>query len=242
MPNNNIDISIVIPAYNEEKFITICLDSLVNQKTSKKFEVIIVDNNSTDDTRKVAEKYRNKLNLKVISEKKKGRGAARSAGFKAAQGELIFSTDADTKVPTDWIEVLSGFFKKDNIVAVTGTCKMIDCSWITNMFLNTFQPKIMFLYRLFYGYYWLSGFNFAIRRSVYKESGGFNPNLNAHEDIELGLKVKNLGDVYFFKNLPVVVSGRRFKKGFLKATFAYIQTVIDYSLFRKKTVYLEDVR
>lgn len=235
-------VSIVIPAFNEERYIADCLESLVRQKTTKKFEVIVVDNSSTDNTVKVLQKYKDKLDLKIVSEKKKGRGAARGTGFRTARGELIFSTDADTIVPIDWIDVLSSHFKKENIIAVTGTCRIEDCSWITNIFLNAFQPRIMLLYRLIFGYYWLSGFNSAIRKSVYRESGGFNPNLNAHEDIELGLKVKNIGDVYFFNNLPVVVSGRRFKEGIIKTTLSYVKTMVDYSLLRKRTAYLEDVR
>lgn len=243
MPNNNhIDISVVIPAFNEEKFISICLDSLVHQKTGKKFEVIIVDNNSTDETGKIAEKYRKKLNLKVISEKIKGRGAARSAGFKIAKGEIILGTEADTIVPANWIDELSDQFTDKKIIAVTGTCRFGDCSFIAKIFMNILQPSGMFLFKIIFGYYWLSGFNFAIKGSAYIKSGGFNPELNTHDDVELGMKVNTIGYVKFINNLPVLVSGRRFKNGLFRGLYSYIRPFIEYFLFNKKSIYLDDIR
>lgn len=70
-------ISVIIPAYNEEQNITRCLNALTVQKTNKKFEVILVDNNSTDGTVELANKFNNKLNLKIVTETKKGRSPAR---------------------------------------------------------------------------------------------------------------------------------------------------------------------
>ena len=82
-------ISVVVPAYNEEKQIEKCLDSLVNQSTTQKFEVIIIDNNSNDKTAEIAKKYEKILNLKIFMQKIKGRGAARQKGFYQANGEII---------------------------------------------------------------------------------------------------------------------------------------------------------
>ena len=69
----NFDVTIVIPAFNEEKYLASCLDSLVNQKTNLKYEVIVVDNNSTDRTAKIASSFKNRMNIRVIFEKKQGR-------------------------------------------------------------------------------------------------------------------------------------------------------------------------
>ncbi|MBI3255845.1 MAG: glycosyltransferase [Candidatus Andersenbacteria bacterium] len=96
-------ISIVIPAYNEAQAISKTLASLVAQDFSGEFEVIVVDNNSSDGTAQVAKAFQDKLNLKVIHEPHQGRGAARAAGFAAAQSRIICSTDADTIVPSNWL-------------------------------------------------------------------------------------------------------------------------------------------
>ena len=235
-------ISVVIPAFNEEKYISNCLDSIVRQESAQNLEVIVVDNNSTDNTLKVIQKFRDRLNLKIVIEKKKGRGAARSRGFQTAKGDIILGTEADTIVPPDWIEELSSKLIDKNVVAVTGPCKFEDCSLLIKIIMNQFQPFGMVLYRVLFGYYWLSGFNFAIKKSAYVKSGGFNPELNTFDDIELGEKIKRFGKVVFIRNTPVIVSGRRFKKGLFEGLSSYFKPFIEYSLFHKKSVSLDDPR
>ncbi|MBI2617551.1 glycosyltransferase [Candidatus Gottesmanbacteria bacterium] len=235
-------ISVVIPAFNEEKYISNCLESIAHQETSQKLEVIVVDNNSTDNTIQVVQKFKDKLNLKVVIEKKKGRGAARNQGFQKASGDIIFGTEADTTMPPTWVEELANKFNDNNVVAVTGTCKFEDCSLFAKIIMNQFQPFGMILHRVLFGYYWLSGFNFAIRKSVYVKSGGFNSELNTYDDIELGEKVKKFGKVIFIRNTPVIVSGRRFKKGLFQGLYSYFKPFIEYSLIHNKSVYLDDPR
>lgn len=234
-------ISVVIPAFNEELTIPNCLVAFVNQNTEEMFEVIVVDNCSTDKTAEVALAFKNRLNLKVIFEKKKGRGAARAKGFKSARGEIIFSTDADTVAPSNWIEKFTGKLDK-NTGAVTGTCKINDCGVITNVLFNLFQPISMRIYSLFFGHYWLSGFSFAIYKDIYEKSGGFNENLNGQEDIDLSFKVSKISKIEFISNLPVIFSGRRFKNGLLKGLFPYVKTFISVFINKKEDSILSDLR
>ncbi len=235
-------ISVIIPSYNEEEIIKDCLDSLMHQKTDKKFEVILVDNNSTDETIKIAKKFMNRLDLKIVTEKQKGRGAARHLGFEMAKGDILFSTDADTTVPTDWIEKLYINLKSSNAIAITGTNRIQDCIYFTNSIFNHIQPLSMKLYRLFTGYYWLSGFNFAIYKDAYVKSGGFNPNLKAQEDVELSYRVNKVGEIKYIPDCPVISSGRRFRTGIIKGFIPYITTFISYFFFKKENIDLSDVR
>jgi len=235
-------ISIVIPAYNEEKLIGACLDALTQQKTTKKFEVILVDNNSTDKTVIIAEKYKNKLDLKIVLQKVKGRGPARQRGFQEAKGKIIFSTDADTIVPPCWIERLSKTLQESTAVGVTGTCKIVDCGWFTNTCFNFIQPFSMRIYRLIFGHYWFSGFNFAIYKDIYEKSGGFNARLNVQEDSELSFKVSKIGKIKFIPNVPVIFSGRRFQNGLLKGLLPYLTTFIGYFHQKNEQIVLDDVR
>lgn len=236
-------ISIVIPAYNEEKQISSCLDALVKQSTARKFEVIVVDNNSSDKTVKVANRYNGKLNLRVISEKQKGRGSARYAGFNKASGTIILSTDADASVPENWIErIMSAFENETGVLAVTGTCKITDSSFLTNALFNYFQPAVMRVYKIFFGHYWLSGFNFAIRRSTYIETGGFDHKLNTQEDVDLSFRVSKVGRIKFIPDLCVTVSGRRYQKGLISGIVPYIKTFVSYFWLKRKDVYLDDPR
>jgi glycosyltransferase involved in cell wall biosynthesis len=235
-------ISVVIPAYNEEKAIAGCLDSLVAQKTRQDFEVIIVNNNSTDKTEAVTKTYINKINLIIVQEKIQGRGAARAKGFSVAKGEIVLGTEADTQVPPNWIETIVDYFNEQRqIIAVTGTCKFTSSKWQVKL-MDFFQPLFMRIYRPVFGHYWLSGFNFGIRKSIYLKAGGFNKTLNTLDDIEFGFRVSKLGKILFMPSLPVVVSGRRFEKSFLKGFSEYIISFIEMFLFKKKQLSFSDIR
>ncbi len=235
-------ISIVIPAFNEEKVIAGCLESLVKQITHTKIEVIVVDNGSTDKTKQIAQKFLRKLDLKIITEKTRGRGAARAAGFKAAQGDIITSTDADALLPPTWIEDMLNELKSTNNIAVCGPCKFYGLSRTKIRFLNWFQPLAMNFYRLFIGHYWLSGFNFSIKKDAYVAAGGFDRRLNTNEDLELSFRVKKLGRIRYAPKICVVISARRLNQGIIKGLFSYIKVYIDYFFLKKDNVRSDDVR
>lgn len=240
---NNLYFSIVIPAYNEERTLSKTLDSLKKQRFKNNFEVIVVDNNSTDETAQIAYTYKDNLNIKVIREEKKGRSPARRAGFAQARGEIILSTDADTIVPENWVEKMGAYFNDEDIIAVTGRSKIIDCSLRVNLLFNFLQPIFMHAYRIVFGHYWLSGFNFAIRKDVYIKAGGFNPNLNSQEDTELAFRVSRLGKIKFINSPIVIVSGRRFQQGLLQGFYVYIKSYIFYFFLKnEEKTFLPDIR
>ncbi len=242
MRNFHPQVSVVIPAYNEEKYIENSLHSLqcAEQKTKINYEVILVDNNSSDRTVSIAQKYATEMNLRIIKETKQGRGTARARGFKEAKGDIILSADADTIFYPGWIDTLTSALKS-GIAASTTSCKIIDCSPLTNLLFNLTQPKAAFLYRLFIGHYWLAGFSFGITKSVYEKSGGFDTALQAQEDIDLTFRVAKLGEIKFI-NKPVIFSGRRFKDGFFSGIYEYIQTFIEAFILKKRNVYLDNPR
>ena len=236
-------ISVIIPAYNEEKLIANCLDALVKQNTSRNFEVIIVNNNSTDRTAEIAKSYKDKLDIKVILDSVKGRGHARYTGFKKAAGDFLLSTDADAVVPEDWIEkMISAIETNSKVVAATGPVRVTDLSPKKNSIFNYIQPLSMKIYNSTYKHYWLNGFNFGIKREAYLKSGGFNPDLNVQEDIDLSFKVNKVGKIIFLSDLAVTFSGRRFKNGLIKGLLPYLKTFFAWRWFHKKDVYLDDPR
>jgi len=110
-------VSVIIPAYNEEKLIGSCLESLKNQDFGNGgYEVIVVDNNSTDRTVMVAKDF----NVKIISEPRKGVSFAVRKGFAEAAGEIIATTDADTKVNPGWISNIYYTFSSNLETAIIG--------------------------------------------------------------------------------------------------------------------------
>lgn len=111
-------VSVVIPAYNEEKLLARCLVSLQNQRVAP-YEVIVVDNNSTDTTAQIAKNY----GVIVVTEKRQGIAWARDAGFHHATGDIVARMDADCVAPPEWIEIITEYYQEhpvENACAITG--------------------------------------------------------------------------------------------------------------------------
>lgn len=101
------DISIIIPAYNAENYLVKCLNSLVNQ-TKKEIEIIIVNDGSTDRTKDIADRFKNKYPdlVKVISQSNQGQSVARNVGIENAEGKYIGFVDCDDYVSKDMFQKL----------------------------------------------------------------------------------------------------------------------------------------
>ncbi len=100
-------ISIIIPVYNVERYLRACLDSIVNQKTNK-YEVILIDDGSTDGSPKICDEYANRYTqVNVIHKKNEGVSSARNVGLDVAKGEWIWFVDADDYVSDSSLLVLS---------------------------------------------------------------------------------------------------------------------------------------
>jgi glycosyltransferase involved in cell wall biosynthesis len=98
--------SVVIPTFNRADDLRATLDSLAGQRTSAAWEVIVVDNNSTDGTRAVVEDAKNRFPapLHYVFEREQGRSAALNTGIGAASGSIIVTTDDDVRVAEDWLD------------------------------------------------------------------------------------------------------------------------------------------
>ncbi|MBU0569746.1 glycosyltransferase family 2 protein [Patescibacteria group bacterium] len=109
-------VSIIIPAFNEDKYISKCLESILKQETNMPFETIVVNNNSTDKTKAIAKEK----GFKVIDESRQGVTIAKNTGAKVAKGNLLFFLDADCVIPFDYIEKIISFFKDNPKVDALG--------------------------------------------------------------------------------------------------------------------------
>lgn len=209
-----IKLSFVIPAHNEEHYIWKCLESIQEETKNKKcdFEIIVVNNASTDNTRKVALKYKG---VKVINEPKKGLVNARRVGYLASSGELIANVDADSILPIGWIDkVIKEFVKNKSLVALSGPFIYYDLSKFSRSFVKVFYHYAFMLYimnRYVVGRgSMLQGGNFVFKRSALKKIGGFSKNFDFYgEDADLARRLHKVGKVKFTFNLPMYSSGRR---------------------------------
>ena len=102
----DVKFSIVVPVYNVEPYLTICLKSLINQ-TFKNFEIICVNDGSTDKSLDILNYHAQRdSRIKIINQENKGLGAARNVGVAAAKGEYLLFVDSDDWLRTDALEVL----------------------------------------------------------------------------------------------------------------------------------------
>lgn len=241
-PDNKPFISVVIPAYNEKGYIGLCLDSLAWQKTNYSFEVLVINNNSRDNTAEIARSFKDRLNIRVINEPIQGRGMARYRGFEEATGDIIFSTDADTILPQDWIERFMKYFQDQKVVAVTSLCNIDATSRFDKAVFRLIQRTANEGHRIALGHYWLSGFSYAIRRDIYIKSGKIDKSLDALDDIELGRRVRKFGKIKFVRDLPVLSSNRRFKKNVASGLFEYVKPFIQVTVLKKNSFTMDNTR
>ena len=117
---SDLPISFVVPAYNEEALIASCLAAIQAEiaRTGCRAEIIVVDNNSTDGTRRIASSIPGVI---IVDEPQRGLVQARRAGCLAASGKLIANIDADTMLTEGWLRtVLAEFARSPDLVALSG--------------------------------------------------------------------------------------------------------------------------
>ena len=228
--HKKIDISVVVPAYNEEKLLSFCLESLKKQKFEGKYEIIVVDNSSTDKTREVAKRF----GAKVVFEKRKGVGFARQKGFLKARGEIIASTDADTILPRNWLSRISEEFKKDENLVAFGGSAILYSGPILARFASHFLLYPFLIFDKFFSGDWnLMGCNFALKKEAFFKIGGFDTNLRLNEDIEISSRLRKIGKVILDLNFKIKTSGRRYRHGLIFGLIDYVPSTFSRWIFKK---------
>jgi glycosyltransferase involved in cell wall biosynthesis len=227
-------VSIIIPAYNEEKYIAKTLKAIASQEI-KPFEVIVVDNNSTDKTVSVANKF---PGVKVVSCKDPGANAARQAGFIASSGDIIVTLDADCIPFPEWLTIGTKMLKQKKVVAVTGPYDFADQSLLLRAVMDTAQivvwwPGHILLRSLNHPF--TTGGNTFFKRKALEEIGGFDTSIVFHgDDVDTGNRLSKVGKVIYSPLLMVRTSARRFKElGLLNVTKQYMGPAIAKA-FNKK--------
>lgn len=107
--------SLIIPAYNVEKYIKKCLDSVLNQ-TYNNYEIIIINDGSTDNTSKILESYKSNKKIKIINQENKGLSNARNTGVSNAKGDYILFIDSDDFIEKELLEILNKTINDEDLV------------------------------------------------------------------------------------------------------------------------------
>jgi peptidoglycan/xylan/chitin deacetylase (PgdA/CDA1 family)/GT2 family glycosyltransferase len=221
-------VSVVVPAYNEEDYLPACLESIKHQDYAGEYEVIVVDNASTDNTAQIARDW----GAKVVYESKRSPACARQKGAEVATGKIIAFIDADTQAPTHWLSTIVWRFLCDpQMVVVSGPYAYCDAgkfSRITSYVASFLSIITDQLFRKVFrkgGAIW--GCNFAVLRSAFWEVGGFDTNIKFYgEEYELSLRLRRAGKGRIMPRLFVLTSARRLKR--IGIVNQYWNWMVDY--------------
>jgi GT2 family glycosyltransferase len=199
-------VSVVVCVYNGERTIDSCLSSL-EKLNYPNYEVVVVNDGSTDRTREIAETYDY---VRLINQENKGLSEARNVGIHASKGEIIAFTDADCMADADWLTYLVARFQSTEFAAVGGpnlsppddsfvaSCVAVSPGAPTHVLLDDEVAEH------------IPGCNMAFRREALKAIDGFDPIFRAAgDDVDLCWRLQNKGYKIGFSPAAVVWHFRR---------------------------------
>ena len=242
-----MQISVIICAHNEERFIAACVCSVLAQ-THLPDEVLVIDNASDDRTGAVA---RALPGIRVIDEPRKGLVVARERGRREASGDVLVYLDADCRAPLTWLERIARRFEDDPaLVALSGNYRFYDWDWWGRLLIRAYDltlgpaTHVLAKYILRIGVVFYGG-NFAVRRDALDRIGGFDTSIEFHgEDTNIGRRLFKVGRVALAYDCYLHTSARRYNAMGKGAVFRlYVRNFVSELLHhRPKDVIHLDVR
>jgi glycosyltransferase involved in cell wall biosynthesis len=226
-------VSVVIPAHNEQLYIGKALRALLAQDYPD-FEVIVVSNNSTDMTEKIAGEFP----VTVLNEPRKGTMWACECGRLAAKGEIIVRMDADCVPDPDWLSKGAAHFRDPRVSAATGPYLYYDANIVfcsVASFIERYIYSVVHgILDLFHAGAIMFGGNSFMRASALEKIGGFDTSITFYgDDTDVAKRMSAVGSVYYDKSLTIKSSARRFhSQGTLNLCFLYLKNFLKI-IFKK---------
>jgi len=248
-------ISVIIPTYNRSNYVIKTLESFINQNYPKdKYEIIVVDNNSSDNTAAIINDFiaKNKNNIKYILETRRGNHHARNNAASIASNEILYFCDDDIIADRMLLkEIVRPFIIDQKVGTATGRVlpkwETPPPKWIerycNNRFLSLLDPPEDFL--ISNNINFLFSCHQAIRKNVFIKAGGFNPETFGNKylgDGETGLNIKisKLGYKFAFNGASVTyhaMSSNRYTQNYLNKRLENAGYAKAYTDFRKNKHY-----
>lgn len=184
-------VSVIVPAYNAEKYIGQCIKALLNQAYRREdYEVIVVDDGSTDKTADIIKNY----HIRYIHQKNQGPAAARNNGVREAKGDIIFFTDSDCIATPNWIEEMLRPFKSPDIAAVKGAYLTNQKEIIARLAQVEFEERFEMLKKA-ESIDMVDTYSAGFRRDIFLQMGGFDTSFPVanNEDTDLSYRMSKEG-------------------------------------------------
>lgn len=222
-------VSVIIPAYNEEKRIANAIEAVLRQTYPReRMEIIIVDDGSTDKTCEIVFRYPVKL---IRHNKNRGDSASRNTGAKNAMGEIIATTDADDEVDENWLINIAKHYSETNVGSVIGSSHIVynEENWQQRIIAELFicmrgsdAVKSIYNAKDRVGSNKSMGSNQSFRKSVFFEIGGYDMGLTAGMEQDIVWRVEIAGyKSAFERNAVVHIFPRNNFKKYIK--YAYLR-------------------
>lgn len=220
-------VSIIVPCFNEALTLSNCIKSLINQKYTN-FEIVIVDDGSTDNTKEVGQQlslvYAEKV--KLLSKANGGKACALNYGIKHSSGEIIISMDADSIFLNDTLQNLVSTFKGNDVVAVSGNVKISNREKFLNKHQNIEYISGQNIQRRAFAYIGcmqvISGTIGAFRREKLLEIGGYSSDTIV-EDMDVTIELAKRGyRIEFNGNAIAYTEAPENIKDFVKQRYRWV--------------------
>ena len=240
-------ISAAVCTYNRAKELRHCLDSLVKQKTSKKsYEVLVIDNNSKDNTREVANEFVEKYsNFRYLFEPQQGLSHARNLAVREAAADYIAYIDDDAKAPQDWLDIAVNIIDTYKPDIFGGPSLPPDVNGMPKWFRQGYRSMRNEKFTDWIKSGLIPGCNFFIKKELLIEYGGFEPALGMkgdeirfHEETAILMRAYNENrKVFFDYNLGVEHNVHEYAMNLAYFIFIKYQLTKDRNKLVKKTGY-----
>jgi len=224
------DVSIILIVKNESKFINNSIKSILNQSFNN-FEIIIVDDNSSDNTVGIIKSFNDERIKLFITNNMSGYGNLRNFALDKSSGKYVFFTDADCFVHYNWVSEALKKMKNENIVGVEGKTFYESRSAVS--------VSDYFTYRTIPGGYMTC--NVAYSKEAILLAGCFDSKFQyVYEDRDLGVRIKKIGAIYFEPNMLVFHQQKKLtiKNLFIRSKRAADMVYFDYKHGRKQSEYI----
>lgn len=233
-------LSVIVCAYNEEKYIGKCLESISKAVGTDLLEIIVVNNASNDRTKEIAQAY---PKVRVVDEMQKGLTKARQAGLMAAQGDVLAYLDADTLVSKQWYEVLlKEFSQNPNLSCLSGPYIYYGLPNMESFFVRMWTNFWIWIWHWFifriaaskHGYVIMGG-NFTATKDALLKAGGFDSSIAFYgEDTDIARRLSLQGKVKFIKEFSVQTSARRFEsEGLIRTAIKYLANYLSVVFIKR---------
>lgn len=228
-------LSVIIPCYNAEDTLASQLEALANQSWDEPWEVLVVDNGSTDRSREIAHEYQNKFDhyQVVDASEKQGASHARNVGVTLAKAEAVVFCDADDVVAEGWVAAIGRAFEKYEFVASRFDFDKLNTNTGQDYISGNQTAGLQQLWYPPYAYH-TGGCGMGVTKRIHQQVQGFDEDLLRLQDTDYCLRIQQLGvKLQFVSDALIYIRNRPSTKGayFQGRTWAKYNTLL-YKKYR----------